>query len=108
MTRQSVANSSHLPIPEGLLVVTLFRAGFLGSSRFGSGVFIARSDGGELPPPSAVVISGGGFGRTFWLDVTDFVSLLHDTTAVNVLSRAVGITLGCNFTLASRTIRSTY
>ncbi|KAI9376742.1 hypothetical protein BJX61DRAFT_488193 [Aspergillus egyptiacus] len=85
---------------KGLLVVTLFRAGFLFSGRFGSGILVSRTDEGRWSSPSAVIIASGGFGGLIGFDLTDFVFFLYDDTAVKVFSRAAGVTLGCGATLA--------
>ena len=67
---------------KGLAVLTVLKAGFLGSGRFGSGVVVARLADGSWSAPSAIVTGGGGFGGQIGFELTDFVFILNDAAAV--------------------------
>ncbi|KAI9726684.1 MAG: hypothetical protein M1834_008949 [Cirrosporium novae-zelandiae] len=86
---------------KGLAVITVLKAGFLGSGRFGSGVVIARLSGGSWSAPSAIATAGAGFGGQIGFEVTDFVFILNDAAAVRTFSQAGSITLGGNVSIAA-------
>ncbi|RFU77133.1 hypothetical protein TARUN_5115 [Trichoderma arundinaceum] len=86
---------------KGLAVLTVFKAGFLGSGRFGSGLVVARLPDGTWSAPSAIGTLGGGFGGQIGFELTDFVFILNDTSAVKTFAQAGSITLGGNVSLAA-------
>lgn len=89
------------PPPQGLAVITVFKAGFLGSGRFGSGLVVARLSDGTWSAPSAVGTLGGGFGGQIGFELTDFVFILNDASAVKTFAQLGSITLGGNVSIAA-------
>ena len=79
----------------------MFKAGFLGSARFGSGLVIARLPDGSWSAPSAIATGGAGFGGQIGFELTDFVFILNDAKAVKTFSQAGSLTLGGNVSLAA-------
>ena len=77
------------------------KAGFLGSGRFGSGVVIARLSDGSWSAPSALGIGGGGFGGQIGFELTDFVFILNDASAVRTFSQKGSLSLGGNVSIAA-------
>ncbi|KAL9116644.1 MAG: hypothetical protein Q9187_006833 [Circinaria calcarea] len=86
---------------KGLAIITVFKAGFLGSARFGSGVVVARLADGTWSAPSAVATGGGGFGGQIGFELTDFVFILNDAAAVRTFSQQGSLTLGGNVSIAA-------
>jgi SH3 domain-containing YSC84-like protein 1 len=86
---------------KGLAIITVIKAGFLGSARFGSGLIIARLPDGTWSAPSAIATVGGGFGGQIGVEITDFVFILNDAAAVRTFSQAGSITLGGNVSIAA-------
>ncbi|KAK7221069.1 hypothetical protein V2G26_009072 [Clonostachys chloroleuca] len=86
---------------KGLAVITVLKAGFLGSGRFGSGLVVARLSDGTWSAPSAIATVGGGFGGQIGFELTDFVFILNDSSAVRTFAQAGSITLGGNVSLAA-------
>ncbi|KAF2397019.1 DUF500-domain-containing protein [Trichodelitschia bisporula] len=86
---------------KGLAVITIFKAGFLGSGRFGSGIVVARLPDGSWSAPSAIATVGGGFGGQIGFELTDFVFILNDPSAVRSFAQAGSITLGGNVSIAA-------
>ena len=82
-------------------MVTILKAGFLGSGRFGSGIVVARLNDGSWSAPSALATAGGGFGGQIGFELTDFVFILNDYAAVRAFSQAASITLGGNVSIAA-------
>lgn len=86
---------------KGLAIITVLKAGFLGSGRFGSGVVIARLSDGTWSAPSAIATGGGGFGGQIGFELTDFVFILNDAAAVRTFSQKGSLTLGGNVSIAA-------
>ncbi|KAI0403317.1 hypothetical protein F4802DRAFT_572446 [Xylaria palmicola] len=86
---------------KGLAILTVLKAGFLGSARFGSGLVVARLPDGSWSAPSAIVTAGGGFGGQIGFELTDFVFVLNDASAVKTFSQQGSITLGGNVSIAA-------
>ncbi|KAL1985969.1 hypothetical protein VTN96DRAFT_7104 [Rasamsonia emersonii] len=86
---------------KGLAILSVLKAGFLGSGRFGSGVVVARLPDGSWSAPSAIATAGAGFGGQIGFELTDFVFILNDAAAVRTFSQAGSITLGGNVSIAA-------
>ncbi|KAI1504691.1 DUF500-domain-containing protein [Biscogniauxia marginata] len=86
---------------KGLAILTVIKAGFLGSARFGSGLVVARLPDGSWSAPSAIMTAGGGFGGQIGFELTDFVFILNDAHAVKTFSQQGSITLGGNVSIAA-------
>ncbi|KAI7427196.1 hypothetical protein KC336_g6030, partial [Hortaea werneckii] len=91
---EKIIPPSILANAKGLAVMTVFKAGFLGSGRFGSGVVVARLSDGSWSAPSAIGTLGGGFGGQIGFELTDFVFILNDSMAVKTFAQVGSITLG--------------
>jgi lipid-binding SYLF domain-containing protein len=79
----------------------VLKAGFLGSARFGSGIVVARLSDGSWSAPSAIATAGAGFGGQIGFELTDFVFILNDASAVRTFSQFGTLTLGGNVSLAA-------
>ncbi|SPO04988.1 probable YSC84 Protein involved in the organization of actin cytoskeleton [Cephalotrichum gorgonifer] len=86
---------------KGLAILTVIKAGFIGSARFGSGLVVARLPDGSWSAPSAIATAGAGVGGQIGLELTDFVFILNDSRAVKTFAQAGSLTLGGNVSLAA-------
>jgi lipid-binding SYLF domain-containing protein len=86
---------------KGLAIMTVIKAGFLGTARYGNGIVVARLDDGTWSAPSAIGTVGGGFGGQIGFELTDFVFILNDKAAVRTFSQAGSLTLGGNVSIAA-------
>lgn len=86
---------------KGLAIITVLKAGFLGSGRFGSGLVVARLPDGSWSAPSAIGTVGAGFGGQIGFELTDFIFILNDAAAVRSFAQAGSLTLGGNVSLAA-------
>jgi lipid-binding SYLF domain-containing protein len=86
---------------QGLAIITVFKAGFLGSRRYGNGIAVARLSNGSWSAPSAISLGGVGFGGQIGFELTDFVFVLNDAAAVRAFSLQGSLTLGGNVSLAA-------
>ncbi|KAF4461660.1 SH3 domain-containing [Fusarium albosuccineum] len=86
---------------QGLAIITVLKAGFVGSGRFGSGLVVARLPDGSWSAPSAIATAGAGVGGQIGFELTDFVFILNDKEAVKTFAQAGSLTLGGNVSLAA-------
>ncbi|KAI9736574.1 MAG: hypothetical protein M1818_006085 [Claussenomyces sp. TS43310] len=104
---------------KGLAILTVLKAGFLGSGRYGNGIVVARLSDGTWSAPSAIGLGGrtflpclydavlthwflgAGFGGQIGFELTDFVFVLNDAAAVRAFSQVGSLTLGGNVSLAA-------
>ncbi|EHK98916.1 putative SH3 domain-containing protein [Glarea lozoyensis 74030] len=86
---------------KGLAILTVIKAGFLGSARYGNGVVVARLSDGTWSAPSAIGTGGAGFGGQIGFELTDFVFILNDAAAVRTFSQQGSLTLGANVSIAA-------
>jgi SH3 domain-containing YSC84-like protein 1 len=84
----------------GLAILTVTRAGFIGSARGGTGVVVARTEKG-WSAPSAIGTGGLGVGFQAGVDVTEFVIILNTPAAVDAFAKQGNVTLGGNLTVAA-------
>ncbi|ROW03003.1 hypothetical protein VMCG_05714 [Cytospora schulzeri] len=92
---------SVLASAKGLAILTVIKAGFLGSARFGSGLVVARLPDGSWSAPTAIATGGAGFGGQIGFELTDFVFILNDASAVKTFSQSGSLTLGGNVSIAA-------
>jgi hypothetical protein len=62
---------------------------------------VARLPDGSWSAPSAIATGGAGFGGQIGFELTDFVFILNDASAVKTFSQAGSLTLGGNVSLAA-------
>ncbi|KAJ5225865.1 SH3 domain-containing protein [Penicillium chermesinum] len=86
---------------QGLAILTVLKAGFIGSGRLGSGIVIARLADGTWSAPSAIATGGAGVGGQIGFELTDFVFILNDASAVRTFSQVGTLTLGGNVGVAA-------
>ncbi|KAF3387643.1 hypothetical protein F1880_000195 [Penicillium rolfsii] len=91
---------------KGLVICSVFKAGFLGSVRFGSGLIVCRLPNGSWSAPSAVSLGGLGAGGQFGMEFTNFVFVLNTDAAVTTFINSGTLTLGGNISIAFGTGRS--
>lgn len=84
----------------GLAILTVTKAGFIGSVRGGSGVVVARTGKG-WSGPSAIGTGGIGAGFQAGAEITEFVIVLNTPAAVEAFSKQGNVTLGGNMSVAA-------
>lgn len=86
---------------KGLAIITVVKVGFLVTARGGSGLVIARRPDGSWSAPTAIGTAGAGFGGQLGAELTDFVMILNDASAVKTFAQAGSLTLGGNVSIAA-------
>jgi len=84
----------------GLAILTVTKAGFIGSARGGTGVVVARTEKG-WSGPSAIGTGGLGVGFQAGVEISEFVIVLNTPAAVNAFAKQANVTLGGNLTVAA-------
>ena len=89
-----------LKAARGVAILTVTKAGFLGSGRGGTGVVVARTDKG-WSGPSSIGTGGIGFGFQAGVEITEFVIILNTPAAVEAFAKQGNVTLGGNLSVAA-------
>lgn len=84
----------------GLAVLTVTKAGFIGSARGSTGVVLARTGKG-WSAPSAIGTGGLGVGFQAGVQITEFVIVLNTPAAVEAFAKQGNVTLGGNLSAAA-------
>jgi len=90
-----------LKAARGVAILTVTKAGFIGSGRGGSGVVVARLPGGGWSGPSAIGTGGLGIGFQAGVEITEFVIVLNTPAAVVAFAKGGNVTLGGNLSYAA-------
>ncbi len=85
---------------KGLAILTITKAGFIGSLRGGKGIVVARTDKG-WSGPSGIGTGGVGAGFQAGVLISEFVIVLNTHEAVNAFSRGGNVTLGAALSIAA-------
>jgi SH3 domain-containing YSC84-like protein 1 len=84
---------------KGLAILTVTKAGFIGSARGGSGIVVVRTGNG-WSGPSAIGTGGLGVGFQAGVEITEFVIVLNTQEAVDAFAKEGNVTLGANLSAA--------
>jgi lipid-binding SYLF domain-containing protein len=84
----------------GVAILTVTKAGFIGSARGGTGVLVARTEKG-WSSPSAIGTGGLGVGFQAGVEITEFVIVLNTPAAVEAFAKQGNVTLGGNVSVAA-------
>lgn len=99
-----------LDIAKGVVFLTIVKAGFMFTGRYGTGLVVAKLADDSWSAPSAVAITGLGWGLQIGAELTDVMLILSTDSAVNTFkSRAqisVGAELGVSVGPIGRSIES--
>src|SRR6478672_12512092 len=85
---------------KGLAILTVTKAGFIGSARGGTGVVVARTEKG-WSGPSAIGTGGLGVGFQAGVEITEFVIVLNTPAAVEAFAKQGNVTLGGNLSVSA-------
>jgi SH3 domain-containing YSC84-like protein 1 len=91
---------------KGLAILTVTKAGFIGSARGGTGIVIAKTGKG-WSAPSAIGTGGLGVGFQAGVEITEFVIVLNTPDAVAAFSKGGNVTLGADLSVAAGPIGRT-
>jgi lipid-binding SYLF domain-containing protein len=83
-----------LATAKGIAFLTVVKAGFMFSGRIGTGLVVARLGDGSWSAPSAIMLTGLGWGAQFGGELTDVVLVLATDGAVEAFSSRAQISVG--------------
>lgn len=99
-----------LDVAKGVAFLTIVKAGFMFTGRYGTGLVVAKLPNGSWSAPSAIMLTGLGWGLQVGAELTDVMLILSTEQAVNTFkSRAqvsVGAELGVSVGPVGRSIES--
>lgn len=78
----------------GISFMTIVEIAFLFSGNVGTGIIMARRKDGSWSPPSAIGISGLGWGFIVGASVKHIVYLIYDRETIKAMSGDVGVQFG--------------
>jgi SH3 domain-containing YSC84-like protein 1 len=90
----------------GLAILTVTKAGFIGSVRGGTGVVVARTESGWRGP-CAIGTGGLGVGFQAGAEVSELVIVLNTPAAVDAFAKGGNVTLGGALSVAAGPIGRT-
>ncbi len=85
---------------QGLAIITVTKAGFIGSIRGGTGVLVARKNKGWSGPVS-IRTGGLGFGFQAGAQVSELVIVLNTPAAIDAFAKGGNVTFGGNLSVAA-------
>ncbi len=99
-----------LDVAKGVVFLTIVKVGFMFTGRYGTGLIVAKLPDGRWSAPSAVMVTGLGWGLQVGAEVTDVMLILSTDQAVNTFKSkaqvAVGAELGVSVGPIGRSIAS--
>ena len=94
----------------GVVFLTMVKAGFMFTGRYGTGLVVAKLSDGTWSPPSAITISGMGWGLQIGAELTEVLLILSTDAAVDAFKSraqlAVGAELGVSVGPVGRSLAS--
>lgn len=99
-----------LDIARGVVFLTVAKAGFMFTARYGTGIVVGRLPDGTWSCPSAITVSGMGWGLQFGAEKTDVMLILSTDLAVETFKSrgqvSVGAELGVSAGPYGRSVES--
>jgi len=83
-----------LDIAKGVVFLTVAKMGFMFTGRYGTGLVISRLPNGTWSAPSAITISGMGWGLQVGAEVTDVMLILSTELAVETFKSRGQVSIG--------------
>lgn len=82
------------PILKGICFINIVEVGFVFSGNIGTGILMSRKKDGSWSPPSAIGISGIGWGLIMGASLKQIVYLIYDESTLKAMAGDAGVKLG--------------
>lgn len=92
--RQEEIPKELLEKSKGVVFLTIFKVGFVFTGRYGTGLVVCKLQDGTWSAPSAVTMSGIGWGFQIGAELTNVMLILATDAAVEVFKSKAQITVG--------------
>lgn len=89
-----------LDIAKGVVFLTVVKAGFMFTGRYGTGIVVAKLADGSWSAPSAVVLTGLGWGIQIGAELTDVMLILSTDAAVNTFKSRAQVSVGAELAVS--------
>lgn len=86
-----------LAMAKGVVFFTIVKLGFIFTGRYGTGLVVARLPNGKWSAPSAVQMTGVGWGLQVGAELTTVMLILATESAVNAFKSSAQISVGAEF-----------
>jgi lipid-binding SYLF domain-containing protein len=83
-----------LDIAKGVVFLTIIKVGFMFTGRYGTGLIVAKLPDGRWSAPSAIMITGLGWGLQVGAEITEGMLILSTDQAVNTFKSKAQVALG--------------
>lgn len=83
-----------LELSAGVVFLTIFKVGFMFTGRYGTGIVLSKLRDGSWSAPSAVMLTGLGWGLQIGAEVTDVMLILSSDSAVETFKSRAQVSLG--------------
>lgn len=86
-----------LAMAKGVVFFTIVKLGFIFTGRYGTGLVVARLPNGKWSAPSAVQMTGVGWGLQVGAELTTVMLILATESAVHAFKSSAQISVGAEF-----------
>jgi lipid-binding SYLF domain-containing protein len=93
-TGEQKVPSTILSMAKGVAFITILKVGFMVTGRYGSGVVLSRLPNGCWSAPSAITMSGVGWGIQVGTEVSDVLLVLTSDSAIEAFKSTGQLTVG--------------
>jgi lipid-binding SYLF domain-containing protein len=83
-----------LDIAKGVVFLTILKAGFMFTGRYGTGLVVAKLHDGTWSAPSAITVTGMGWGLQIGAEVTEVMLILSSDAAVDAFKSRAQVSVG--------------
>mmetsp|Transcript_20765 Transcript_20765/g.20115 ORF Transcript_20765/g.20115 Transcript_20765/m.20115 type:complete len:385 (-) Transcript_20765:26-1180(-) len=83
-----------LELAKGVVFMTIVKAGFMFTGRYGTGIVVAKLPDGSWSPPSALALTGMGWGLQIGAELTEVLLILSTDSAVDAFKSRAQISIG--------------
>lgn len=83
-----------LDIAKGVVFLTIIKAGFMFTGRYGTGIVLSKLPDGRWSAPSALMLTGLGWGLQIGAEVTEVMLILSTDQAVNTFKSKAQVSVG--------------
>ena len=89
-----------LDLAQGVVFLTIIKAGFMFTGRYGTGLIVTKLRDGTWSAPSAVMVSGVGWGMQIGAEVTDVMLILSSDAAVEAFKSKAQVAVGAELAVS--------
>ena len=93
-TGEQKVPSTILSLAKGVAFITIIKVGIMVTARYGTGIVLSRLPDNTWSPPSAIVMTGLGWGIQMGTEISDVMLVLTSDSAVEAFKSTGQLTIG--------------